>query len=372
MAETKIDGLRIILGDPIQVTEGVGHCWFASLTSFTTGELLIIHSAIADAESAIKGAPLFGVSVSSDGGQSWPTHYKTSQVCAIKIPRPDGSIVCTPYIVEPDPPGQRRNFCGDYTRFEARGRRFVVEPGAVHVTGFPRDVAYMAFNGDALELEGRLLATMYGAFVGDKLGSAVVAESYDEGFNWRYVSTIAGPEAVPDAPEGPDEASMIRLADGDLMCVMRVGSGAPWNLARAYCGDGGRTWSAVDRLPAFSVEPSLRRLSNGTLVLSSGRPGIYLWVSTDPRGKSWRQIDLVQHHNMWAPGPEYTITPERSADREQRHAADQTTAYTQLVEVEPNHLLMVYDRVPFGWNPVPADSTERSRIFVMPIQVERT
>ena len=51
---------------------------------------------------------------------------------------------------------------------------------------------------------------------------------------------------------------------------------------------------------------------------------------------------------------------------------EQTTSYTEMVEVEPNRLLMVYDRTPFGWNPVPPDSEERSRVFVLPINVERT
>jgi hypothetical protein len=38
----------------------------------------------------------------------------------------------------------------------------------------------------------------------------------------------------------------------------------------------------------------------------------------------------------------------------------------------PTGELMAYDRTPFGWRPVPADSPERSRAFVLPITVERT
>ncbi|RIK25727.1 MAG: hypothetical protein DCC55_40445 [Chloroflexi bacterium] len=256
----------------------------------------------------------------------------------------------------------------------------------MHLVDLPRDIrpyephqlvpgmvngGIQMFDGDGLEVGGQLLTTMYLTFQGDDLYSTIALTSDDEGHTWRYLSTIAGPEAVPGAPEGPCEPGMVQLATGELMCVLRVGSGSTWNLFRSYSRDEGRTWSPVDRLPAFSVEPSLRRLHNGTLALTTGRAGIYLWLSTDPRGTAWQPIDLVAHHNTWAPSSRYTIVPEQSGDRALRHAHDQTTAYTELVEVAPNRLLMVYDRTPFGWNPVPHDSDERSRVFALPMHIER-
>ena len=128
-------------------------------------------------------------------------------------------------------------------------------------------------------------------------------------------------------------------------------------LRRSYSADGGRTWSPPDLLPAVSVEPSLKRLQNGVLALSTGRPGISLWLSTDERGAHWQSIDILAHHNQWAPDAGYTITPA------------QTTAYTEIIEVAPNRLLLAYDRTPFGWQPTPADSGERNRIFLLPIEV---
>ena len=47
----------------------------------------------------------------------------------------------------------------------------------------------------------------------------------------------------------------------------------------------------------------MRRLSSGTIVITSGRPGIYMWLSTDARGRSWQQVDIIGHHNDWAPAP---------------------------------------------------------------------
>jgi hypothetical protein len=151
----------------------------------------------------------------------------------------------------------------------------------------------------------------------------------------------------------------VRLASGELMCVMRMGGGAAFPLRRSYSGDHGRTWSTPDVLPAYSVEPSLKRLHNGVIALSTGRPGIFLWLANDERGQSWQAIDLLAHHNLWAPDATYQIAPE------------QTTAYTELIEVAPNRLLIAYDRTPFGWQPTPADSGERNRIFLLPVEIER-
>ena len=175
----------------------------------------------------------------------------------------------------------------------------------------------------------------------------------------------------PGRRQRPDESSFLQLEDGDLMCVMRVGGGKDQLLARTYSSDGGKTWSVPDRLPAYSVAPCLRLIENGTLAISTGRPGIYLWLSTDSRGETWQEIDVVAHHNAMMTDPKHTIMPERSGDREKRHSYDQTTAYTVMVEIAPNRLLLVYDRIPFGWKGVPTDSEERNRIYVLPIEVER-
>jgi hypothetical protein len=157
---------------------------------------------------------------------------------------------------------------------------------------------------------------------------------------------------------GPGEPSLVQLATGELMCVMRMGGGADFPLRRSYSADGGRTWSTPDLLPARSVEPSLKRLQNGVLALATGRPGVFLWLSSDQRGERWQAIDIFAHHNRWAPDPGYQITPA------------QTTAYTEIIEVAPNRLLLAYDRTPFGWEPTPAGSPERNRIFLLPIEIE--
>jgi len=384
MREINLEGLRVSLGDPILVGGGVGHHWFPMISQFPTGELIVSVSVSPDAHKLPFNAQ--GVYRSTDQGNTWELCYNLVEAAAgIRIPRPDGDILALGR-VKPSPIGQWRTLAGNYVRYQQGGQRIVIERSGLHVIGLPRNIqpytedrvypgtenrGIQMFDGDGFEFDGRLLATMYGTFEGDSRYSSWVLTSEDEGHTWEYLATIAGPDAVPDAREGPCEPSMTALETGELMCVMRVAGGRGNNLVRSYSADGGRTWSPVDRLPAFSVEPCLRRLHNGTLALSSGRPGIYLWLSTDPRGEAWQEIDIVAHHNAAVVDPQYTITPERSGSREKRHLSDQTTAYTDMVEIGPGQLLLVYDRSPFGWRPVPEDSHERNRIYVLPIAVER-
>ena len=115
----------------------------------------------------------------------------------------------------------------------------------------------------------------------------------------------------------------------------------------------------MDRLPAVSVAPQLCRTGNGTLVLSTGRPGVFLWFSTDARGEQWQAVDVMAYHNrVLAPGAQMT--------------ASQTTACTAMVEVAPNEVILVYDRTPLGWSPVTPSSGERSQIYMLTFRVVRT
>eukprot|EP01043_Picozoa_sp_COSAG02_P094107 COSAG02_NODE_30575_length_548_cov_1.726058_1_plen_62_part_01 len=45
-----------------------------------------------------------------------------------------------------------------------------------------------------------------------------------------------------------------------------------------YCDTGGQSWVNISRMPAWAVMPQLQLLSNGILVLSSGRPGLKMWA----------------------------------------------------------------------------------------------
>ncbi|MEZ4865094.1 MAG: sialidase family protein [Caldilineaceae bacterium] len=369
----QVNGVSVHLGEPIPVMESVGHGWFPALARFPTGELLLTYSLAADTNE--NHFDLSGYQVSADGGHSWTPRYDIipEHQPMIYLPQPDGALFALPAYLYAVAAGDHHNFCGAAMRFEEAGRRVIFEPQGIRLVDWPWPVAILpnpyrpnllrvnlCFDGDALAVNGHLIATLYGTRLGEAFYRVVVATSVDGGRTWHYLATVAGPEAVPAVEprgHGPGEPSLVQLANGDLMCVMRMGGGAEFPLRRSYSSDGGQTWSTPDPLPAASVEPSLKRLQNGVLALATGRPGIFLWLSTDDRGVRWQSIDLLAHHNRWAPHAGFQI------------AAAQTTAYTEIIEVAPNRLLLAYDRTPFGWQPTPAASDERNRIFLLPIEI---
>ena len=193
-------------------------------------------------------------------------------------------------------------------------------------------------------------------------------ESNDEGHTWRFVSEVFSAYAMPDMVEGPNEASLVQLEDGDILCVARTGNGRYGKrpLIKSRSADGGRTWAPPRRIAPFSVWPCLRRLDNGVLALSTGRPGLFLWLCTDGRGDKWQPVDITAHHNKVMDAA-HLIT-----DGELFDGQSQTTSYTQVVPLAPDRLLYIYDRIPFGWKPVPIDSAERNRIYALQVKVERT
>ena len=152
--------------------------------------------------------------------------------------------------------------------------------------------------------------------------------------------------------EGPCEAALCRLADGRLLCVYRLASNVPFGHRSAATR--GRTWSEPAAMPGvYSVQPSLAVLRDGLLALSGGRPGIFVWFNPDGKAKEWQSIDLLAHHN--ACHPEEPISTKTT----------QTSSYTEVVALDPQHALCIYDRVPNGWNAIPGDSKETNSVWVV-------
>jgi hypothetical protein len=379
-----LPGLRLEMNAPRVVAEGMGYCWYPSIRMFGTGELMVEYNL--DADSSEKMVSNGAILLSGDGGATWMHQGDVSGLIGrLSTPLSDGALFSPGRSCKPEPLGQWRTFATHYGRFEEGGRRYSVEPWGARIEGLPRDVAsheppsrnvwaQISPFRDMVELEpSRYLATGRVVFRGETRRTVMALVSEDEGRTWRYLSTIAAADAAADAREGPTESCLVRLEDGDLMCIMRVGSGRDQLLARTYSSDDGMTWAKTDRLPAWSVQPRIKRLSNGVLVLSTGRPGLFLWFSTDPRGRDWQQFDVMAHHNSTTEKAHHITAGnhglEATAQEESLNRAfdfdepQQTTSYTSIAEVAPNRLLMVYDRMPYGWMPVPTDAEVRSRIL---------
>ncbi len=167
----------------------------------------------------------------------------------------------------------------------------------------------------------RLLATMYGVWEGDAARRSVVVQSTDEGKTWYFLSTPCDPPTVKAATgyenQGCEEASLVRLADGRLFSVFRTKSRG--SLLQTWSSDGGKTWIRPVSAGAGSVLPKLLLLSNGVLACSYGRPGVHLMFSLDGTGREWG------HHTE--------VPLEGRA----------STCYTDMVEMEPGELFLVFD-----------------------------
>ena len=351
----------------------MGRCWYPDLLKFSTGELMLNYSLNADTNQNLHNSQV--VSISRDGGRNFGSTYDVNGFhngCGEpRVSLPDGRIVGVSTFLKPDPAGQGKRFAAHYWIYDDGGRRYTVLPWGVTVEGLPREVEDWEekpsrtwwsrinwFSNIVIRDDGRYLSTLSLRYQGDAQHGTVALISEDEGHHWRYLSLIAGSGAIPDAKEGFDEPCLIALEDGDLMCISRVGSGRDQKLARTYSGDGGKTWSALDRLPAYSVAPQICRLENCVLALVTGRPGLFLWLSTDTRGQSWQSFDIMAHHNA-------LLT--RSAQM----TAKQTSAYLAILEASPNRVFVVYDRSPFGWDPVPSGAGERSQIYLLEVEIDR-
>lgn len=151
-------------------------------------------------------------------------------------------------------------------------------------------------------------------------------KSTDGGKSYDFVSKIAKPEDAPWGYEGPCEPALTLLPNGEMLCVMRVGSStALWGpyaniiqyMLVARSSDKGKTWS-YSKFKYNGVMPKLLQMSNGVLALAFGRPGNNIVFSLN-NGHTW--------------GSEVAVTSPNAS----------TSGYLDIIEVSPGKLLAVYD-----------------------------
>ena len=301
-------------------------------------------------EDAVAAHLFSAYSISTDGGTNWSHGYLMGDETHDSggwsaAPEKDGAIwhLYTP--LEPHPANQTQRFHITLSKFWRGGREISIDRDVVlnlaepmfmvsyenldelqkdftrskeEPSGFPFGPILHARNGD-------LITPIYYKTKRDpryyRLG---MIRSSDEGKTWNEYSTIAALKSgEPPWPwldkDGPCEAGMVRLADGRLYVIYRTGSDG--YMGKAWSNDDGQTWTSPSHLPFKGVSPRMRRLGNGVLACTFGRPGpVSIMFSLDGTGEKWDHVT--------------TIFSGRS------------THYNDFIEISPEKILLVYDNAP--------------------------
>lgn len=387
--EYDLEKLTVGIGEPVLVARQRERLWFPGLHRLQNGDLI---ASMCCAPDTVKVDDPTSASVwSFDQGRTWTPldPLRSRDVVPRHLQLPSGDTIFFSFrqtLHERDGVQEMRS---PYHLLPRGSREVEQNAGEIVITGLPmpvaysweeRDLASFVTNASVVTLrDGSYLATIYGTFKGHerergahavigKNGYSLIAIESEDGVHWRYRSPIAGVECDLPKREGPCEAAVCRLADGRLMCVFRVGNWYPYG--QTWSEDEGRTWSKPVTMAreapsiAFSVEPSLAVLPNGVVVLSGGRPGLYLWFDREGDGWNWDRLDLLAHHNACRPDEQIKLQEKRYRG----HAW--TTAYTRTVVLDEKHLLTIYDRIPGGWANEPDSPDETNSVWVVRVTVD--
>eukprot|EP01045_Picozoa_sp_COSAG04_P048840 COSAG04_NODE_18952_length_428_cov_1.085106_1_plen_142_part_11 len=139
------------------------------------------------------------------------------------------------------------------------------------------------------------------------------------------------------------------------MCATRSHTDArTWDTAAPLRGVGG------GRSP-WGVAPRLLRLSNGLLALTTGRPGLMLWVTPDDGQplSGWKAWSIAANHNRQLPSLRFTshCSHYGATDCQQPAGADvpgragrgSTTSYTGLTVAESGNSTSSSILVSYDW-----------------------
>jgi predicted neuraminidase len=191
--------------------------------------------------------------------------------------------------------------------------------------------------------DGSLLAAWFGGTDEGKPDVAI----WGSRANSTHLGAWSSPEQLAREPQVPCwNPVLFHTSDGRLWLYYKFGpSPSTWTAARKYSEDEGKTWSAVEHLPAGLVGPVRAKplvLSDGTIVSGSSTEAYHSWAvwierSTDG-GKNWtRTGPKVPSADALKPGGEKAASPSRVPGSQQWN---ETTGIIQpsVVSLGGSHL----------------------------------
>lgn len=240
------------------------------------------------------------LSVSDDGGLTFLNTVRGESVQAQNAARlPDGSLMSPEFI--PIWGDAAHTFSNLKVRRSTDGKNWgpvelaPVENLPGHRLGPMSNGMRVAGNPITLP-DGTIVIAAYTAFVGEKQ-NGMLLQTTDGGKTWKIRSILPTLKA---APNGANEAGLSMTTDGRMVAVIRTivpnrpdGSGPPPALVTSFSDDLGKTWSEAvptlgpDGEQIAGVQPILKLQANGTLLMSTGRPDVRMYVSYDGTGRTW-------------------------------------------------------------------------------------
>ena len=120
----------------------------------------------------------------------------------------------------------------------------------------------------------------------------MAALSTDGGIQWNYLSQLNPLHS--EAGEGYAEGSAVVQKNGNIYVAMRHGGGG-WPIMQTISKDYGRSWEGLKPIhdKVRGVWPKIVRLSDSSLAMCHGRPGIYLMFSPGGNGDDWEIDDRL-------------------------------------------------------------------------------
>ncbi|MDR7275480.1 discoidin domain-containing protein [Catenuloplanes atrovinosus] len=305
--------------------------------------------------------PHAGQVTSVDGAQTFPASTYTEDVLA--TPAMTGAIrlrsgVLLGYSFKAQA-GKASGTQATYTAFRSTddGATWTARDAVFNLTSSANGTRVA---GVPLELaDGTILVTLYGTFTDGVNDRVQLQASTDGGNTFTRRAIIANGNAT----NGYNETGIAQLPSGKLIAVMRHhvpqsdgtvrGLGTPaWTTST----DNGTTWAALQPLSVSfpygydpindstgaltAVQPDLKLMPNGVLVLRSGRPDNWVAISSNGEGTGW--IGQLTYRNC-------------PSDGNRVHGS---TGYGGIDYVSANRAVVIGDNCEKTWSCVTAAETD--------------